>query len=579
MKKFIKYLAMLLTIALMAGLLYGCGGSSNDDEPYPTPDADRPAPPDTTGDSDPVQDPVIRRPGFVELNIFNVAGPINGFEQDDPIWQNNPLALQIYEDLNILINWEMPTGDGNERLSLLLSAGEPPDIIMGPNAFNFNRIVNDGIAIPLNNLIDSYGPNIQRTFGPVLDFLRSPNDNIYSLAREFGQFTEGDTVPGFGNGLVIRNDAWQAVGAPTLNSLDDVYNVLTQLAAMEQFRYNHEGDSVWPMGGFVQAWGNPVQTVLGAAGMLSYIWYEGASGDIYYWVRSPQALDIVLFFNRIFNEGLYDPGAFTLDSGTWYGSKVATARTLSFFGGWWQAWNTHTNFYIPAGIEGAENMNFVTVPFRVSPAQRHRPNLVAVSSIGNRSAVITTSASDAVARAAMQLFDYLSIPENNFTVMNGAEGIMWNFADGTPVMRPEFKERWLAGEGDAMFSEETGLRLYHQIVGTSAGRSPWGTYWVLRDDPVIMGDTRAAARDAALGAYWFDGFATGGIGNVAPPEILSLYLRISEMFHNDLYFAIRAGSEAEAIAAWEVYLEALETIGLRDLEAFANEERNRRLGR
>jgi len=333
------------------------------------------------------------------------------------------------------------------------------------------------------------------------------------------------------------------------------------------------------MGGFVQTWANPFQNVLGAAGMQNDIWYEGTSGNIYYWTRSPQALEIVLFFNRLYREGLYDPEAFILDRGTWYGSKVATARTLSFFGGWWMAWNTHALSYEPAGIPGAENMNFVTIPFRVSPNQRHRPNLVAIGRAGNRSAIITDSASDSVARAAMRLFDYLAIPENNFAVMNGVEGVMWDFVDGSPVMRPEFKERWRAGEGDAMFSAETGLRLYHQIIGTDIGMSPWDTYWILKDDPVVMDDARAAERDAALGAYWFDSFPTGGIGGAGPPEIAMLYTRINEMFHNDLYIAIMAGSEAEAITAWEEYIVALEEVGLVDLETFANEERNRRLGR
>ncbi|MCL2361626.1 MAG: extracellular solute-binding protein [Defluviitaleaceae bacterium] len=569
MKKLIKYLAVVLTMVLLASMLYACRGEDEPSAATPEPPAQATPVPDPAPPADP-------EPETVYLHIFNTHGPVAGeFDQDDPIWQNNPMSQQIYEDLNIRINWEFPSGDGNERLNLLLAAGDYPEIILGPNAVTFTRIVSEGIALPLDGLIDSYGANIRAAFGDILELLRSENGNIYSLSRDFGVIPPGVDPPGMGSGLIVRNDAWEAVGAPALNSLDDVYDVLIQFA--ELFPYNHEGASVWPMGGFLQGWQNPFQTVLGAAGVENDIWYVTEDDEIVYWVRSPQALEIVLFFNRLYREGLLDPEAFILDRGTWTTNKVANPRTISFFGGWWMAWTIH-NTYIEAGIENAENMHFVPVPFYVSPDQRHWPRLVPVGGRpGTRSVMISETAPNP--EAAMRLFDYLTIPENNFAVMNGVEGIMWEFEGGIPVMRPEFQERWLAGEPDQAFSAETGLRLFHQIIGTSVGRSPWDTYWILKDDPIAMNDERGAVRDANLGPYWFDTFATGGINAGAPDNYSMIYTRMGEMFHNDLYVVIMSASEAEAITAFHGFVDGLEAIGLVEYEAFANRVRNSRLGR
>ncbi|MCL2352314.1 MAG: extracellular solute-binding protein [Firmicutes bacterium] len=574
MKKFFRITGVVVAIAMIAGVLYGCGAKGPAATQPPATQAPATEAPATeapkteapvqteTPTEAPTEAPAPAAP--IVISFFNVGGVIDGFDQSDPVWTNNPVAQKILADTNIQVKWDFPTGDGNDKLSLLLASGDYPEVVLGPNDVNLNTMISEGIAIPLDDLINQYGADYLKSMGSILDMTRSSDGHIYSLARGYGDIPAGSTPPGFGSGFIVREDAYEGIGSPPIKTLDDIYNILVQFS--QKYPTNYKGDSVWPLGGYVQTWQNGIQTLLEAAGMENDIWYVN-NGQIQYWVRSPQALDVIKFYNKCYREGLLDPEAFTSDRATWTTNKVATARTLSYFGGWWMTWTTQ-NDYVAAGIPDGDKMTFVPYAFAATASQQQKPKLVPINRRGNASVVVTTACKNP--EAVMQLCNYLATPEGNFMVQNGVEGIMWDMVNNKPVMKQAFIDRWLAGESDEKFAAETGLRMYNYIVSTDIGRSPWGTYWILKDDPVVMGDAKAAIRDANLGPYWYDAYPTGGLFAGAPEDIGMLVTKMDEMFNNQLYVSVMADSEAACEADFQQYVSDLETAGLAAYENYAN---------
>src|SRR5699024_2470986 len=116
------------------------------------------------------------------LNFF--AGQHPATNED---W-NDVLIFNEYEDMtNIDIDWKMvPTEGLEEQRNLALGGGQLPD------AFHTESIpLNDlkkygeqGVFIPLNDLIEQYAPNFQKVLEEYPDIRKAitmPDGNIYAL--------------------------------------------------------------------------------------------------------------------------------------------------------------------------------------------------------------------------------------------------------------------------------------------------------------------------------------------------------------------------------------------------------------
>ncbi len=553
MGKFRRLAGIVLSAAMLAAAFTACGGNQAEQTTTAEKEASQA---DTTLSQQVKSEPV-------EINVFDVGGSSLAFGQDDAIWQDNPMAQKILEAVNVKIKFEFPTGDGKEKLNLLLAGGDYPEIILGPDDTSMNKMITEKIAVPLEPLIDKEGANIKQAYGKVLELLRMSDGHIYNLTTGYGEIPEGVNPPGYGSCFSIRKDVYEGIGSPKVETTDDIYAVLKQLAS--KYTKNDKGDKVWPMSGFKQTWQNTMQTLLDAGGLAADYWYIDNS-KLQYWVRAPYALNIVKFYNKIYREGLLDPESFTQDRDTWMKNKVQTARTLTHLGGWWMNW-TVENDYKAAGMANAENMGFIDLAFSVPGGQT--PKLNPVNRKGNTSAVITTNCKDP--DAAMRLLDFLASPEGNFQVQNGVQGIMWDLQDGKPVMKPEYVARWKAGEADEKFCAETGLRMYHHFTNTDVGRSQYGSYWILKDDPTVMDDAKARARDEQLGKYWYDTFPVSNLFAQAPDDITNINTLVDDRFNNQLYAVIMAKSEADCQTEFDKYVKDLDTAGLAKMEEYANQ--------
>lgn len=216
-----------------------------------------------------------------------------------------------------------------------------------------------------------------------------------------------------------------------------------------------------------------------------------------------------------------------------------------------------------ANVPNAENMWYMN--FAVKVATGDTPQLVSVSSVGGGSTVITDKCKNP--EAAMKLLNYFATPEGNFMVQNGPEGSQWEMKDGKPALKPEFQKRWEAGEGDEKFAAETGIGIYRGFVATDVGRSPWGTYWILKDDPTLSNRPDFTQRDQALGKYFWDSAPFAGIESGLPDDINMKYSTIDGKLNDAVYKPILANTEAACADEWNKFLKAMDDAGAADVEA------------
>lgn len=546
MRKFSKLISIMLVVGMLATLFTACGLEKTDNAT------------NTTGQT--TATPTKTEP--VELSIIHAAGGTPAFGTGDPVYDNNPVAQEILKKLNIKLKWEVLTGDGKQQMGLKLASGDYSDIIIKLAPDIYSKMMSDKMLLPLEETIEKVGPNIKTAYGEkTLNFLKEDDGHIYHLTEMYGNIPEGMNPPGYGFGFQLRKDIYEALGSPKIETLDDIYNSLKQIKADPKLNKNSQGESVWPMGTFKRSWYNMIQSLQAMGGSGTSKWV--VEGDkVQYWFRAPWAIEIIKFYNKVYREDLLDKESFVIDPDAWQKNKVNTGRVASTIGSWYMvadAWGQ----YKAANIPNAENMWFMN--FAVSVPNGNTPQLVSISSTGGGATVVTNKCKDT--EAAIRLIDYLASPEGNFMVLNGAEGTQWEMKDNKPVIKDDYLKRWAAGEGDEKFAAETGLGLYRGIVGTDVGRSPWGTYWVLKDDPALTNRPDFVQRDAALGKYFFDSAPFSNIEAGLPQDITMKYSTIDGKLNDAVYVPILAASEAECIAEWNKFVKAMDTAGAAEVEA------------
>jgi len=501
-----------------------------------------------------VKEPVKSEP--VEITVINAAGGTPNFGTGDPIYDENPIAKDILEKLNIKIKWEALTGDGKQQMGLKLASGEYGDVIVNLSPDIYTKMMADKMIQPIDSHLDKVGADIKKAYGPqTLNAIKESDGKTYHLVNSFGNIPEGIQPPGYGFGFQLRKDIYEALGKPKLETLDDVYSVLKMIKKDPKLSKNDKGESVWPIGTFKRSWYNMIQALEAMGGSGTSKWTV-VDGKIEYWFKAPWALDVIKFYNTVYREGLLDPESFTIDPDAWQKNKVNTGRIASTIGSWYMVADAWGQFKT-ANVPNAENMWYMN--FAITVPNGEKPQLVGVTSIGGGSTVITDKCKNP--EAVIKLMNYFASPEGNFAVLNGAEGTQWDMKDGKPVIKDEFLKRWQAGESDPQFAKETGLGIYNKFVGTDVGRSPWGTYWILKDDPTISNRADFAQRDEALGKYFFDAAPFVNVEAGLPDDINMKYSTIEGKLNDAIYGPILAKTPEACVSEWNKFLKAMDDAG------------------
>ena len=148
----------------------------------------------------------------IEIDIFAGRDATSSDNWDDLfIWNT-------YEEMtNVSINWELVTHDSlDEQRNLRLASG----------VSDLQKYGDQGIFVPLNDLIEEYAPNIQALFeeNPEMEKgLTMPDGNIYSLPYAFDPDASSLLI---GSRPWIREDWLEQLDMDNPVTLDELYEFL-----------------------------------------------------------------------------------------------------------------------------------------------------------------------------------------------------------------------------------------------------------------------------------------------------------------------------------------------------------------
>ncbi|MDF2657647.1 MAG: bacterial extracellular solute-binding protein [Paenibacillus sp.] len=216
-----------------------------------------------------------------------------------PVWQ------EVERRTGVKIKWEVSHySQYSSSMGMKLIAGKGvPDIFALP--IEIHKAVEEDLIEPLDDLIDRYAPNIKRfmTENPAESKrMRAYDGKLYALSSVT---TGGEYADPFG--LLLRKDWLDKLGLKEPRTLNEWYTVLKAFKEKDP-NGNGKPDEI----PFMPHYGYRGLTLFGNALGLHLFYsmgfYPDESGRVRAEWLTPEAKKLVVWLNKLYEEGLIDPG-------------------------------------------------------------------------------------------------------------------------------------------------------------------------------------------------------------------------------------------------------------------------------
>ncbi|ONI46331.1 hypothetical protein AN641_01815 [Candidatus Epulonipiscioides gigas] len=236
------------------------------------------------------------RPGVTDYN-----SPTNKFTQH-------------LEDLTgVKLNFtNAVSADFAQKRNVMLISGEYTDVILSPGYGGSELLLygQQGIFIPLNDLIDQYAPNIKKALdeNPIIkEAFTSTDGNIYALPR-IGK-TKGTE---YSWKMWLNKDWLDNLGLEIPTTTEDFYQVLKAFKEQDANGNGNPNDEI-PFSSSLQAWnGDPTTYLLNAFIPTGTSFMNlDEHKQIYHVKVTDEYKEYLKYMNKLYEEGLIDPLLFT----------------------------------------------------------------------------------------------------------------------------------------------------------------------------------------------------------------------------------------------------------------------------
>ncbi|THF75740.1 ABC transporter substrate-binding protein [Cohnella fermenti] len=322
-------------------------------------------------------------------------------------------ALEDQTGVNFKI--EHLVGDLNTKIGTMIASNEYPDVLVPDAAIE--EVLKAGGFIALDDLIEQYGPNIKRVYGPYFERMRADyGGKIYFLpfSAQVGDFSAD---PNINQGAFwVQRRVLKEAGYPQIKTLDEYVKLV------EDFVAKHPDEDLTGMVSLTHDWrffatSNPPMHLAGFPNdgnvMVDVNTYEAKSyaGTDFEkrWVQT---------LNDLNAKGLFDKSSF-VDNYDQYIAKLSSHKVVGFFDYGWQIGSAQ-NVLKDAARKDQSQDDFVYFPLAVTFDGTHDQYLDPPGWTSNRGVGITKSAKDPA--RIIQYFDNLLKEENQILKSWGIKG-------------------------------------------------------------------------------------------------------------------------------------------------------------
>lgn len=358
MKK--KLIAVLVAMATLLALISGCAQKAAPTEKNTTSTGTDVT--ETQGTAS--QEPEAERENVTLTILLHGGSTVSGV-QDDPV------TKAIQEKLGITLDVISTNGmDVTATLNALIASDDLPDIVVAVKQEQGQLLLDSDALLPLDDLVEQYGANIKQS---------ESAQAAMSLTRQFSyQMEENYFIPvltgeNYTSGFpqvapYIRWDIYEQIGAPAVENMDDLLNVLKQM--QDAYPETENGKKVYAISGSLAdgAWNNWSLTAIEAALGVRRVHTSGlaytSTSDPSHLINGFEGDDAPVwrlfeFFNKAYQMGILDPEAATMKHDQ-FTEKIAAGQVLytPFNAAGTLIENDPDKYFLPVPFEAYENDSF-----------------------------------------------------------------------------------------------------------------------------------------------------------------------------------------------------------------------------
>lgn len=245
---------------------------------------------------------------------------------------SNKIYKWIRENLGVTFTWDILVGEKDQKIGVMIAGRDFPDLLHVES----KRFYEAGALIPLDDLIEKYGPNLKKHYASSWERMKEDDGHVYCLPV-WGVMHGRDHSAWYGGpAFFVQKDVLREFGYPRIKTLDEYFNLL----ARYKERYPLiDGQPTIAFSTLAYEWHS--YTLINPPNFLAGFPNDG-NGTIdpvthEYKVLLHQDISKRWFgkLNEINALGLMDRSAF-VDNYDQYLSKIASGRVLGFHD---QAWH------------------------------------------------------------------------------------------------------------------------------------------------------------------------------------------------------------------------------------------------
>ena len=371
------------------------------------------------------------------LMLLVIASPVPA--QDSPVtikvfapqdpnrnMATNAFSLELEKKFNVKFDWTVTTYDSKdaaEKRNLALASGDYPDVFMlVPWIDQFSQVDllkygQQGVIIPLNDLIDQYAPNIKKALETNATFKAlsvAPDGKIWGLP----QLNECYHCS-YGNKMWVNSAFLKKLNIPIPKTTEEFKNMLI---AFREKDANGNGQQDEVLGGATMDYGTRPIPFL----MNGFIYDD----DRTYLILNDGKVDTVsnkaewkaglTYIKSLYDAGVLDQSAFTNNSDAYMAEgSNASAETLGAGAG------MHPWIFVNCadGADPAYCKDYDAIPPLQGPNAAFGTYLP--NSVPGATFVITNKASQEVQIAAIKMIDYMFSFDGSMSGQFGVKDVDW----------------------------------------------------------------------------------------------------------------------------------------------------------
>ncbi|MCL6456462.1 MAG: ABC transporter substrate-binding protein [Gorillibacterium sp.] len=476
----------------------------------------------------------------------------------------NPVAKAIIEKTGVTVEVQQPTGNAVEKLNLMLASNDLPDVVMLDRGSDImNKYIATGAVIPLNDLIDQYGPNIKAMYGDTLKRTRSDDGKNYYLANWYGL----EQYPVFG--FMMRMDIMKELGVGEKVSNGEPFTAQEFEDLLLKFKEKYptiEGKPSIPMTLNGENIGGVSGTFKGMFGMMPY--YE-VNDELKKDIRDPRYLEMVKFMNSLYHKGLLDKEWATIKTKQ-FEQKLAAGNVFATVEALWNVGTSNTLLKAEAKDQATKDeRQFYQYKVLAPGVEADQTTYGPKSSLGWDGVAISKTNSDPV--RTIKMLDFLASEEGQYLLMWGVEGKDWDIKDGKHVPRQEVLDAFTKNWNEA--AKSTGIRKWTWAIknGPGADGTPYDLIGRYATDPTT---------DLAIKNLADTSFDTAPYDNLGPAGGTAeaiMETKVTETINKYFLKMALAPSEAQVTELYNQMMKEVDAAGLPKLEKIYNENYKKRM--